>query len=780
MLTTIARFAVARPWPVLVGTLLVALLCGVFGGSAQAALKSGGFASADVEAANRFIQRHFPGASPNVVVLVTDSESIDSPAAQAATRRVLDLLRARADVTSIQAWSDSETGPSRSLRSVDGRSGLILVGLAGDDTAQQDSAGRVSEQVSGSADGVTIRTGGAAAEFHDISTEIADGLLVAEAIALPVTLLLLILVFGSVVAAALPVVIGLFSIISTLAILRALTLVTDVSIFALNMTTALGLALAIDYSLFIVSRYREELAQGAAVKDAVVKAIRTAGRTVVFSALTVALSLAALSCFDAYFLRSFAYAGIAVVVAATAASVLVLPAGLMVLGPRVNALDLRVPLLRLIRRAPAPAPAPERTRWYRLVVAVMKRAVPVSITATAVLVLLGLPFLSVQLAYPDYRVMPEAAPSYQVGESLRHDFDANLAATVSIALPDHQRPVGDYAAALSAVAGVTAVLSPEGVYSQGRQVDSSHLPMTAPAGTVLAVRTGIDPMSQQGAELVAALRAVPSPVTPLFGGTAPVYKDALDEMYDRLPIALAIVVLSSLVLLFLFTGSLVLPVKALLLNLLSLTATYGAMVWVFQQGHLSGLLGFTATGYLNANMPPLMFCLAFGMSMDYEVFLLSRIREEWLASDRSAGANTHAVAMGVARTGRIFTAAAALMAVVFLAIATSAVSSMQMFGIGLALAVVADATIIRLCLAPALMRLMSTGNWWLPGPLAALHRRVGLTEHDGESGAVESIDEFDSRLLLSEPIRMVQIGATNSLPGDGRISCHLRIPMDKN
>ncbi|WP_313673472.1 MMPL family transporter [Mycolicibacterium sp.] len=728
MITRLAAIAVRRPRTVLLAALAVVVLCAGLGVSVVSMLQAGGYASPAAEAANDSVHRDFPGASPNFLVMVSSPDGADSADARAVGARVTAALHADADVVSVHSFTDATSRPRTTLIGRDGRDGLIVVDLAGDATAALNAAHRLDKQLSGQFGAVAVRAGGEAGVFSAIATRIAHDLIVAEVIAVPVTMVLLILVFGSVVAAALPVMIGLISIATTLGILRILTVFTDVSIFALNMTTALGFALAIDYSLFIVSRYREERAAGADTRAAVVRAVQTAGRTVVFSAVTVAVALGALTVFNAYFLRSFAYAGIAVVAAAAAAAVLVLPAALVFLGDRIDALDLRSGLYRVLGRTPRPRPAEQDSHWYRLACAVMKRPGAVAVATTALLLLLGAPFLGARLAYPDERVLPASAPSRQVAEILDAQFVPGMRSMVAVALPGYHGPTREYAAALSRVAAVDGVTGADGLYVNGDQVAPGDPAMATAAGSYVQVASRLDPMSAAGSAQVSALRDVPAPASPVFGGTAPVYADALHEMYARLPAALGIVAVTSLIVLFLFTGSVLLPVKAVILNLLSLTATFGAMVWVFQDGHLSGLLGFTPTGTLNANMPPLMFCLAFGMSMDFEVFLLSRIREQWLASDRTAAANTHAVAIGVARTGRIFTAAAALMAVVFLAIATSGVSSMKMFGIGLALAVIADATVIRLLLAPALMNLMGTANWWLPEPLVRLHRRFGIDE----------------------------------------------------
>ncbi|NUS43715.1 MAG: MMPL family transporter [Mycobacteriaceae bacterium] len=732
MLTKVAWFATARPKAVLAGTLLVMVVCGIFGASVSKHLQSGGFVAPGLDSfkASQYIDKNFPGGDPNLVVTVNSAGGVDSPAAGAAARRVIDTLQGRSDVVGVQSYWTSRPDLAQALvSSKDARNtGLVLATITGNDTSAQNTAGVLSKQLNSADANVTVRVGGLAGSFYDINQQSGKDLAIAEAVAVPISLLVLVLVFGSLVAASLPVAIGLFAIVVTLGILRLLTLLTDVSVFALNMTSALGLALAIDYSLFIVSRYREERERGLDTQAAIVRSVQTAGRTVLFSGLTVALSLSALLVFEPFFLKSFAYSGIAVIAMASGAALIVVPAMLMLLGDRVNAWDLRAPMLKLLRRTPAAPVDPERSRWYRVVVAVMKRAVPVTVLTTAALLLLGSPFLGAKFGYPDDRVLSSAAPSREVGDTLRADFAAQLGSSAVAVLPNYHGSVSDYAAALSNVADVPAVLSADGVYVAGKQRFPAPPGMANAAGTYLSVGTTLDPYSEKGAAQLAALRAVHAPGQVMFSGPAAMNEESLASISKRMPLALGLIALATLVVLFLFTGSVILPVKALLLNVLSLAATYGAMVWVFQDGHLSGLLGFTSVGYINAFMPMLMFLLAFGMSMDYEVFLLSRIREEWLASDRSTAANTHAVALGVARTGRIFTAAAVLMAIVFVAVASSKVSFMQLFGIGLALAVLSDATVIRMFLAPALMRLLGTANWWAPKPLAALHRRIGLEE----------------------------------------------------
>ncbi|NEW42627.1 MMPL family transporter [Nocardia cyriacigeorgica] len=742
MLIRIARLTTRYPRILLAVAFSLAVLFGIVGATASAHMKSGGFTTDDAEStrAAQLLADNFEGAAPNFVLLVSSEAGLRDPATVARATELVDALRARDDVSGIQSFWTSPPTMAAALGSTDGNSGLIIAELDGDETQIQQTAGELTEQLTGTSDGVTVRQGGVAAVYHDVTEQITHDLAVAEAVAVPLSLIVLILVFGSVVAASLPVMVGLFAIVATLAILRMVTLFTDVSIYALNMTTAMGLALAIDYSLFIVSRYREELDEGLEPVAATIRAVQTAGRTVLYSAVTVALSLAVLSVFDLYFLKSFAYAGVAVVIAAAAAALFVLPAALVLIGHRVNALDLRAPLRRMFGRDPHPTEpmVPEKTLWYRNTKQVMRHAVPVTVVIVAFLLVLGSPFLGVKFGYPDDRVMPASANSRQVGDTLRAEFPrADSGASGTIVLDDFhdQNAIGQYAAQLSKVDDVPAVLSSAGVYVAGRRMAPGQPDMANDTGAYLTVATDLDPFSPEGSAQLDKLRAVPAPAPTLFTGAAAVNADSLEALGAKLPLAGLLIILATFVVLFLFTGSVVLPLKAIVLNTLSLTAAFGAMVWIFQEGHFSGLIGFTPVGYLVPTMPILMFCVAFGLSMDYEVFLLSRIREEWLArrakrtgNELATEDNTEAVAIGVARTGRIFTAAALLMAIVIGAMVTSKVSFIQLMGLGLTLTVLADATIIRALLAPALMRLLGPANWWAPKPLVRLHAKIGLSE----------------------------------------------------
>ena len=573
-----------------------------------------------------------------------------------------------------------------------------------------------------------------------INKQNQEDLLLMEMIAIPLSFLVLVWVFGGLLAAALPMALGGLAIVGSLTVLRLVTFTAQVSIFALNLSTALGLALAIDYTLLIVSRYRDELAEGGDRDEALIRTMATSGRTVLFSAVTVALSMSATVAFPMYFLKSFAYAGVATVAFVATASIVITPAAIVLLGSRLDALNVR----RLLRR-PDPAHKPvEELFWYRSSKFVMRRWAPIGLTVIAVLVLLGLPFFSVKWGFPDDRVLPRSASSHQVGDELRNGFAHDSATAVPVVVPDaHGLSPADldkYAADLSRVPDVSAVSAPGGTFVGGNRVG----PQAAATGladgsALLTVSSTASLFSPANDTQLTRLHEVTGPAgRPVeMGGVAQVNRDSVNAVTDRLPLVLGLMAAITFVLLFLLTGSVVLPVKALMCNVLSLTAAFGALVWIFQDGHL-GALGTTPSGTLVANMPVLLFCIAFGLSMDYEVFLISRIREYWLASGaarpakpsakQAHAANDESVAHGVARTGRVITAAALVMSMSFAALIAAHVSFMRMFGLGLTLAVIADATLVRMVVVPAFMHVMGRWNWWAPKPLAWLHDRFGISE----------------------------------------------------
>jgi putative drug exporter of the RND superfamily len=725
MFSRLAHFVTTRRRWVLAGSVAVLLGFLALAGGTFSALKAGGFddpASGSSRAAS-ILDAQF-GGTPNLLLLVTPNAGagLTDPSTTATVDRVTGILRSDPDVDTVNSWWSTHDG---SMRSSDGRSGVIAVHVTGDESAAADSARRLIDRTATGTGPVTIQAGGRLGVGNDVTNQVGKDLAIAEAIAVPLTLVLLLLAFGSAVAAALPLAVGLTAIAGAFAVLDVLGRLTDVSTYAINLTTAMGLGLAIDYSLLIVNRFREELAAGLGIEAALRGTLRTAGRTVLFSSATVAVALAAMLVFPLYFLRSFAYAGIGVVLIAMLASLITLPALLAVLGHRVNAGRIR-------RRAELRPASAESRFWRRVASLVMRRPVVTGLPVIAMLLVLGTPFLHISFATPDDRSLPSSLQSRQVGNVLRTDYSQNSAAAIYVVLQGNptSAEVAAYAGDISGLTGSTAVTSTAGVFSHDTVVAGGQVArLSRPGVQYLVVNGPTDASSAAAQRLVSEIRGLAPPAgsTAFVGGGPAQLVDSKDAIAGGLPWAIGWIAISTFILLFLFTGSVLLPVKALVLNVLSLSAVFGAMVWIFQYGHLSGLLGFTP-GPINTSMPVLLFCIAFGLSMDYEVFLLSRIAEQ-----HAAGASTsEAVAGGLARTGRIVSTAAALLSVTFFAFGTSRVSFLQLFGIGTAIAIVIDATLIRGVLVPAFMRLAGRWNWWAPAPLARLHRRIGLSEQATE------------------------------------------------
>ncbi|MFE6172332.1 MMPL family transporter [Streptomyces sp. NPDC056464] len=712
------RFVTARPRLSLLVALVITALAVLAGSGVADRLGSGGWEDPDAEStyATKALEREFPASQPNLLLLVdAGSASVDDPAVTAEARRLIARLADEKGVVGVGSYWQAK---SPALRAEDGHEALIAARITGEEKQMGETLDRIAPEFRGAQGPVEVSVGGPVAVRHEMQTTIQEDLLRAEMIALPVTLVLLVMVFGSAVAALLPLGIGIVAILGTNAVLRGLTEFTDVSVFAMNLTTALGLGLAIDYALFIVRRFREELATGAEPLAAVGTTLRTAGRTVLFSALTVAVSLAAMLLFPQYFLRSFAYAGIAVVLLAAAAALILLPAALVLLGHRVNSLDLR----RLFRRGrpkdPAEASgATEGRAWTRTANLVMRRAPFFALGTTAVLVLLGLPFLGVKFGTADDRQLPSSAESHVVQQHIRDGFPGSPGGGLEV-LAEGRATQAQYADYKERIAALPEVVRVEGPLVKG---ESAYF-------TVLPKGEAVDGPAQH---LVDELRATKAPFDTKVTGAAAVLVDSKDAIAERLPLAAAFIVIVTLLLVFLLTGSVLIPIQAVVLNALSLTAMFGAVVWVFQDGHLSGLLGFTSPGSIETTLPVLMFCVAFGLSMDYGVFLLSRIKEEYDAT----GDHDKAVRHGLQRTGGLITAAAVILAVVMVAIGTSRVTNTKMLGLGIALAVLMDAMIVRSLLVPAVMRLTGRATWWAPGPLRRFHNRFGLSEEEPKPDA---------------------------------------------
>jgi uncharacterized membrane protein YdfJ with MMPL/SSD domain len=746
VLHRIARLAIAAPRRILAIAALLLLAAAVFGIPVAKSLSAGGFQDPGSESAqaSRLLAEKFAQGDMQMLVTVSSPAGARSPAASAVANDVVDHLKRSAHVANVtSAWTVAPQAAAQ-LISKDGSAGLIVAGITGGENDAQKYANELSEDVVHDHDGVTVRSGGMAMVYAQITEQSQHDLLLMESIAIPLSFLVLVWVFGGLVAAALPMAVGGLAIVGGMAVLRLITFSTDVSIFALNLSTALGLALAIDYTLLIISRYRDELADGVPRDEALVRTMSTAGRTVLFSATTVALSMAVMLLFPMYFLKSFAYAGVATVGFAAAAAVIVTPAAIWLLGDRLDGLDVRR-LVRRITRRKEPAPkSVEQIFWYRSTKAVMQRAVPVGLVVVVILLALGAPFLGVRWGFPDDRVLPTSASAHQVGDLLRDRFVDDSSTAVTVVVPDADGMSADalprYAAALSKVPDVTSVSAPTGTFVGGKEVG----PPTAAAGVtdgsaLLTVGSSAPLFSDASETQLDRLHAVAGPQgrSVQLAGVAQINRDSVAAITTRLPWVLGLIAIITFGLLFLLTGSVVLPLKAVVLNVLSLTAAFGALVWVFQDGHL-GALGTTPTGTLVANMPVLLFCIAFGLSMDYEVFLVARIREYWLTSragkDGAADVdNDEAVALGLARTGRVITAAALVMSISFAALIAAQVSFMRMFGVGLVLAVLVDATLVRMILVPAFMHVVGARIWWAPKALVRLHQRIGISESGPEA-----------------------------------------------
>ncbi|MFF8472717.1 MMPL family transporter [Streptomyces sp. NPDC015414] len=716
------RFVTARPRLSLLVALVLTALAVLAGGGVADHLGSGGWEDPAAEStyATRALEREFPDSQPNLLLLVDAGRaSVDDPAVASEARDLAERLAGEPGVTGVGSYWQAGPSAAPGLRAKDGHEALIAARITGDENAMGRTLDRLAPHYRGAHGPVRVKVGGIVAVRHEMQTIIKEDLTRAEMIALPITLVLLVMVFGSAVAALLPLGIGIVAILGTNAVLRGLTTFTDVSVFALNLTTALGLGLAIDYALFIVRRYREELSGGAEPLTAVGTTLRTAGRTVLFSALTVAVSLAAMMLFPQYFLRSFAYAGIAVVLLAAAAALILLPAALILLGHRVNSLDVR----RLFRRgresAGSGTEATGGTGWARTATLVMRRAPLFAVGTSALLVVLGLPFLGVKFGTADDRQLPSGAESHVVQQHLRDGFPGTPGGGLEI-LAEGGATKAQYAAYKQRVAALPEVARVDGPLLKG---DTGYF-------TVQPKGEAVDTAAQS---LVGDLRSLKAPFDTKVTGTAAVLVDSKHAIGERLPWAGAFITVVTLLLVFLLTGSVLIPLQAVVLNALSLTAMFGAVVWVFQDGHLSGALGFTSPGSIETTLPVLMFCVAFGLSMDYGVFLLSRIKEEY---DRT-GDHNEAVRHGLQRTGGLITAAAVILAVVMVAIGTSRVTNTKMLGLGIALAVLMDAMVVRSLLVPAIMRLTGRATWWAPAPLRRFHRRFGLSEGEAPAPAPE-------------------------------------------
>jgi trehalose monomycolate/heme transporter len=647
-----------------------------------------------------------------VVLYRSQSMTVTDPRYQQAVTEGLAGLP-RQEITKVTTyWSGAG---NRALVSNDQHATYAVLRLAGaGDAARQTAYKALKAGLSRlSTSAVTAQVGGNVTTEVTINSEVTANIGKAEGVSLPVLLILLMVIFGSVAAASLPVAIGGIAILGSFTVLRLLALTTTVSVYSLNITTILGLGLGIDYGLFMVTRFREELHRQPTVERAVARTVATAGRTIAVSGVTVAIALTSLMLFPEVFLRSMGYGGVATVAVDMIAALTVLPALLAVLGPRVNSLRIR----RAVNRPPRNE---TEGTWYRIAHSVMRRPVAYVAVIVVALLALGIPFLRIAWGGTDTRSLPSTSAVRLVQQALDNDFPANSTAPIE-ALVTLPRTTGlsGYLHRIDAIPGVT-----------GAVITGSA---SARNGDTVRIDIGYTPaaISAQARHIVAEVRAVtpPAGAAVLVGGSTAQLVDELQSLGGTLPWMALLVGLTTFVLLFLAFGSVVLPVKAIVMNVLSLSATFGVVVWVFQWGHLSHLLQFTATGSVDPTNPILMLAIIFGLSMDYEVFLLSRIRERY----DQTGDNTLAVASGLQRTGGVITSAALLLVIVVGAFSASGITFIKLIGVGMIVALLVDATVVRVLLVPATMRLLGRANWWAPRPLRRLYARYGIKEEDSSS-----------------------------------------------
>ncbi len=713
------RTVVRIRWLVLAAGVAVAVIGVSWGSGVFGTLASGGFDDPDSESirtAERIAAELGDREVDLVVLYSSGTATVDDPRFRGPVSETVGALRQRPEVAGVVTYYDTQ---APTLVSEDRHSTYAAITLdANGDDAKRDAYERIHEALS--APGMTTQVGGTVA-FQTATDELTEADIVrGEMFAMPVVLILLVIIFGGVVAAGMPMLIGGLAILGAFTATRLIAGVTDVSTFAVNTITLLGLGMAIDYSLLVVSRFREELRAGHDTEHAVTRTVATAGRTVLVSGLTIVFALASLLIFPQVFLRSMGLGGMAAVAVAMLASLTVLPGLLAIIGPRIDAL--RVPLPRRLRRQVAQSPSAENGTWARLAHSVMRRPLLYLGVVLAALTVLASPFLDAQFGGADERVMPADSEARLVTERIAAEFPGGSAAPIQVLLDG--ATTGQARELVDRIEGLPGVTSAEVTDRSG--------PATVISASYTGQRTG-----DRAYNAVGAIRDLPTPAGAemLVGGRSAADVDRLDSLGDRLPWMAAIMATSTLMLLFLAFGSVLLPIKAVLMNLVSIGTSFGVLVWIFQDGHLADWLGFTPTGFIEPTIPILILAVLFGLATDYEVFLLSRVREAWDAT----GDSVTAVAVGVQRTGGIITAAALLLITVVAGFTTGQVTFAKMIGVGMITAIVVDATLVRMLLVPATMRLLGRWSWWAPRPLAAIHRRFGI--RDSADPAPQPVEE---------------------------------------
>lgn len=694
MFEKLGHLIVRRRKAAMITFIVGVLAAGAIGSMVFSRLDSGGYSNpnSDSYKVYNYINDTLKESDPTVVMVVDagDTDVSDPAIAQKAAALEAQILK-EADVDrTLSFWS---SGGQDAFKSTDGKAAYILVyGKGNAFSPESQKIGKLfQEKYNGTFQGLKLYSGGVSVIGHALTEKISNDLKIAEAISIPASFILMLFVFGAFLASAMPLVVGIAAILGAFFILYLFTLFTDVSIYALNLTTGMGLGLGIDYALLIVNRFREELHRGKSVEESIVKTLATAGKTVFYSGLTVFVTLLSLTFFPLPFLKSFGYAGISVVALAVAGALFGLPPILATIGHKID---------KGVIRKSAITPK-EDGRWAHTARYVMKRPVAVVLLSFIVLGIMAAPIKNIAFSQTDSRTLPASNPAAIATAIQEERFSGQTGNPVEIIIlngADKGSEVTSYVGKLQGVKGVVAVTPPQ---INGKDVR-------------IVVYESMLPRTLEAQQMIYDIRALDAPEGALVGGIAADYTDSQDGIANTLPWALGWIALSVFVLIFIFTGSIILPIKAVFLNALSLIATMGALTWVFGEGHLRWLVGdFTVTGTIDTSIAILIAVVVFGLSMDYELFLLSRIREEHLAGK----SNIESVAIGLQRSARIITAAALLLAVVFAAFVTSGVTSIKMMGFGVALAVIIDATIIRALLVPALMRLFGERNWWAPKAL---------------------------------------------------------------
>ena len=691
MFQTLSRLIITRSKVMLTGYLVAIVIAGGIGAQVFAKFDSGGYSDPNSDSAKawEYLEETFKVKDPTVVLIVKSKEGVDDPSVRERALRLEAELRAEKSAeTVVSYWSTN----APSLRSSDGKSAFIFIYLRSSDFSKIDSAGGYYQsKYDRDYEGLDIDASGTAVFANAINGKIQDDLKLAEAISIPITFILLLLIFGAMVASAMPLMVGVTAILGTFFALFLLTFFTDVSIFALNLTTGLGLGLGIDYALLMVNRFREELWKGSSKEEAVATTIKTAGKTVFYSGLTVILTLASMTFFPQNFFKSMGYSGVAVVALAVAGALIPLPAIMMILGARINK--------GLIRKSSLVVK--DDGGWAKLARFVMRKPISVVIATTIGLGILIAPIADIKFSLVDSRVLPASNPAAASAAFITENFPGQESNPIEIIFPtasDELESIERFRSQLPQLEGIVRV---------------DQLTQVGEAARLVAIHS-MPPRTPEAEKMIADIRELLEGIDALVGGVAADYADTQGATARTLPYVLIWILTTVLILLFLFTGSILLPIKAILLNFASLAATMGVLTYIFINGHLTFLVGdFTVTGTLDTSTVILIAIVAFGLSMDYEVFLLSRIKEEY----ENGRNNEDAVAFGLQRSARIITAAALLLATVFGIFVISGVTSIKMMGFGVAFAILLDATVIRGLLVPALMRLFGEWNWWAPKSL---------------------------------------------------------------